>query len=148
MKLIRALLDYTKPWHEPDVYLFTGNPVTKRNGAIVMGRGAAKQVRDTFPGIDISFGNALKMGTPNKHLAWVSFPGDQHLGWFKVKHHWADDADVDLIKESAMQLGRIADMNPDLVFHMNYPGVGNGKLNEKDVEQHLQVLPDNVVLYR
>ena len=45
MKLIKGLLDYSKPWTIPNIYLFTGNPIVKANGAIVMGCGAARQVR-------------------------------------------------------------------------------------------------------
>ena len=87
MKLINGLLDYSKPWAVPDIYLFTGNPIVKANGAIVMGRGAAKQVRDTFPGIDKVFGEEIAK-RPNVNLIWLKGAEHQYLGWFKVKEHW------------------------------------------------------------
>ena len=146
MKLINQLLDYTQRWTLPAVFLFTGNPVVKQNGAIVMGRGAAKQVRDFYPGIDIRFGNGIKE-FPNHHLLWVSLHEDQHLGWFKVKNHWQSPAEISLIEESSRQLGDIATRYPDKTFHMNYPGVGNGRLHIDQVRGILTALPDNVLIY-
>ena len=53
-------------FNEADLWLFTANGVIKRNGALVMGAGIAKTVRDKWPGID------LKIGTPlivtGKHI--------------------------------------------------------------------------------
>ena len=146
MKLINSLLDYSDPWGIPDVYLFTGNPIIKKNGAIVMGRGAAKQVRDRYPGIDLVFGKLLK---EEPHLN-VLIIGKAHrlLGWFKVKEHWKEPAKLSVITESVTKLTQIATENPTLRFHMNYPGVGNGKLNIAMVAPLLQALPDNVLLYR
>ena len=74
MKLVHDKLYYTVGWTLPEVFLFTGNPVIKKNGAIVMGRGAAREIRDHYPGIDLSFGTILTK-KPNANLAWVSFPG-------------------------------------------------------------------------
>lgn len=147
MKLIRALLDYKVPWKLPDVCLFTGNPVLKRNGAIVMGRGAAREVRDRYPGIDMSFGSGV-IQYPEAHILWVKITPKQVIGWFKVKYHWADIADITLIQHSTQELTEFAINNPNNTFHMNFPGVGNGKLHERDVIPVLNTLPDNVRLYR
>ena len=147
MYLLQQLLDYATPWTLPNVYLFTGNPIVKNNGAIVMGRGAAKQVRDTYPQIDITFGNILSI-KKTLHLAWVTLPNEQHIGWFKVKEHWSDPAILSLIEESTKQLTNVALKNSDLTFHMNFPGVGNGKLNEHDILPILKTLPNNVTIYR
>ena len=146
MKLIHNLLDYSVPWQLPDVFLFTGNPVIKRNGAIVMGRGAAKQVRDTYPGIDKSFGVVLTK-KPEAVLAWVSVAADQHLGWFKVKQHWQNNASLELITYATEALMRVAETHPATTFHMNFPGIGNGKLNSNAVLPILHALPDNVWVY-
>lgn len=146
MKLINSLLDYSDPWADPDIYLFTGNAVIKKNGAIVMGRGAAKQVRDRYPGIDLVFGKHLK---EEPHLnVLILGKADRQLGWFKVKDHWKEPAKLSIISKSVTKLTTIAMENPDLRFHMNYPGVGNGKLNVGMVAPLLQALPDNVLLYR
>jgi hypothetical protein len=147
MKLIHKLLNYSQPWSLPNIYLFTGNPVIKNNGAIVMGRGAAKQVRDSYPGVDLAFGIKL-IEKPLAPLVWVTLFSQMHLGWFKVKYHWRDDAELSVIAESSIQLGTIAIQRPQYTFHMNYPGIGNGNLRLDDVQNVLNTLPDNVWIYK
>lgn len=153
MKLIDGLLDYSTKWSLPDVYLFTGNAIIKNNGAIVMGRGAAKQVRDSYPGVDKAFGLAIE-ARPLEFIQWVRLAGhpddtgEQHIGWFKVKDHWRDPARRSIITQSTKRLIEIANGHPDITFHMNYPGIGNGKLKLKDIEPVLSALPDNVRIYK
>lgn len=48
------------------VYLFTGNCYLKANGALVMGRGAALQVRDAYPGIDKLLGRLIRQQCPGR----------------------------------------------------------------------------------
>jgi hypothetical protein len=146
MQLKLGLLDYSKPWTLPDVYLFTGNPIKKKNGAIVMGRGAAKQVRDSYPGIDVVMGRMIK---PNMPLAWASVTNHQFIGWFQVKHHWRAEADVGLIERSAHALAEVAEKRPEITFHLNFPGVGNGGLGADQVLPIIEnALPDNVLVYK
>lgn len=153
MQIKKQLLDYSAEWAVPDIYIFTGNPIIKANGAIVMGRGAAKQVRDSYPGIDQAFGGAIK-DNPNRSLLFVALRtksnevGAKILGWFKVKNHWQQEARLDLIQESVYALTAQAVANPEVTFHMNYPGIGNGKLTEKEVNPLLTQLPDNVIIYQ
>ena len=147
MKIINKLLDYSTPWALPDVYLFTGNSIVKNNGALVMGRGAAKQIRDYYQEIDTSFGNMI-LKDPQAHILWAALQKKKFLGWFKVKNHWADPAEIELIKESAKQLTKIALERKNITFHMNYPGIGNGKLKIEDVKHILSILPDNVLIYK
>lgn len=143
VEIIDRLLDYSEDWTLPEVRLFTGNPIRNKSGGIVMGRGAARQVRDTYLGID-------KLFKTDKPVTWVEVPGksQQWLGWFKVKHHWKDEACLDLIKESADFLAAIANLRPGHTFKINAPGIGNGKLQWSDVEPLLQVLPDSCLVYK
>ena len=148
---INRLLDYTQPWELPDVYLFTGNSIVKHNGAIVMGRGAAKQVRDFFPGIDKVFGSSLlqaRIDDIYEPSLLFAVEGKQMIGWFRVKNHWAEPAKLEIIELSCEALTAIAIDCPDKTFHMNYPGIGNGRLDVASVELIVEVLPDNVWLYR
>lgn len=150
MILTNGFLDYGTPWSLPDVYLFTGNPVIKNNGAIVMGRGAAKQVRDTYPGIDVKLGKHIATRGTSSGLAFVTVNEDrkQILGWFQVKYHWAASADLDLIQNSVATLVDLANLRQDIQFHMNFPGIGNGQLTEEDVLPLLYHLPFNVRIYK
>lgn len=145
MILKEQRLNYTKPWSYPDVYLFTGNPVRKNNGAIVMGAGAAKEVRDNYPGIDKQFGAVVDSAD---RLKFVVIGENQELGWFCVKEHWAYNANLEIIAESVEALDIVARRFPQITFHMNYPGIGNGKISIIHVAPLVQRLPNNVILYR
>lgn len=153
MKLIQDKLHYTVPWELPDVFLFTGNPIVNRSGGIVMGRGAAREVRDHYPGIDRVFGELITK-QPTAHLLWAEIksksvvPSNQYIGWFKVKHHWSHDADRSLIQASTDALRELALRKKKFRFHMNFPGIGNGRLTYGSVLPILQELPDNVRIYK
>jgi len=149
MIIVNGLLDYTKEWKLPNLYLFTGNPIVNVRGGIVMGRGAAKQIRDFYKGIDIKFANAK-----GENLRWVMLKNGQYLGWIKVKNHWANNADLDIIKTSFNKLKNAVEIfneqGAGYKFHCNYPGVGNGHLQYTDVDKVLSSLnlPDEIILYK
>jgi hypothetical protein len=53
---------------------------------------------------------------------------DDRVGAFQVKRHFKDDAKLELIKASCLVLiNEIIRDNPVQV-HLNYPGIGNGRL--------------------
>ena len=147
MKLIHSLLNYNRAWELPNIYIFTGNSIIKHNGAIVMGRGAAKQVRDTYPGIDKKLGKHIN-ALPDSYYLEVSIKAKQYIGWFKVKNHWQQPADLDLIALSTLALINHAKAYPIHTYHINFPGVGNGKLSDTQVMPIIEKLPDNVIVYR
>ena len=131
--------------NEPkDYFLVTTNEVIKPNGALVMGAGFAKQVRDRLPGFDKRAGERVQqMGTPYGVLS-VS----RKWGIFQVKHHFKDQADPVLILMSAKQLARTASVDlPDWTFHLNYPGIGFGGLEKSQVKNLVSCLPDNVHIW-
>jgi hypothetical protein len=140
--IVQGLLDYSTPWSLPVVKLFTGNPIRRRDGALVMGRGAAQAVRDHWPTVQ----HRLVI-QPGKPLAWHEIQPDQWIGWFQVKDHWQRPARLDLIQASAQALAAGAAARPSRTFQMNAPGVGNGRLSWSDVEPLLDVLPGNVHIY-
>ena len=43
--------DMWRVFDEVDYFVITTNAIIKRNGAVVMGAGIAKQMRDKYPGI-------------------------------------------------------------------------------------------------
>jgi len=43
-----------------DYFIVTTNAIVKQNGAVVMGRGIAKEMRDKFPGVDKAIGKAIR----------------------------------------------------------------------------------------
>lgn len=154
MIVVNGLLDYTKRWELPTVYLFTGNPVIRNDGGLVMGRGAARMIRDHYSGIDRKLGQRVRARKKDQHLVFIQvdehpiYPESQYLGWFQVKDHWAEPAKIELIRAAANELATIANAHTDHLFHMNFPGVGNGKLTEDEVRGAIEFLPNNVLIYR
>lgn len=140
MFLVHNRLDYAIAWQMPDVYLFTANAIRTRDGRLVMGAGAAKQVRDSYPGID-------RQIPIDKPVTYVEVSPGQWLGRFQVKDHWQDAARLDLIEQSARILAAHAIKRPNVRFHLNAPGVGNGRLSWTEVFPLLQALPSNVLVY-
>ena len=141
-RIVRQHLDYVQRWSLPDVYLFTANAIRTRDGRLVMGAGAAKAVRDAYPGID----SRIPLNSPVTYVE-VTPGSNQWLGRFQVKHHWKDAADLELIAQSAEILARHATLRPNVQFHLNAPGVGNGRLQWADVQPLLTRLPENVAIY-
>jgi hypothetical protein len=119
------------------------------DGALVMGRGAAKQVRDTYPGIDKVLGDRIRCN-PASVLEFVPVNEEhgQYLGWFRVKHHWKSKALLRLIERATKQLSYTAEEFPNTTYHMNFPGIGNGGLEYHSVLTIIKELPDNVLIYQ
>lgn len=134
-------------------FYITTNSVIKNNGALVMGRGIALQVREAFKGFDLAAGELIQKacGTMGTYalLPHTSQLNSYNLpfGLFQVKHHYADTAKPDLIKLAAQFLEITARQHPEITFNVNYPGIGNGKLAITDVEPIIRHLPDNVTFW-
>jgi len=125
-------------WNQTDHFIFTGNSYIKNNGALVMGKGIAKEVRDKFPGIDLKIGKQI----PDMGDYWLIL--GSKVGVFQVKYHFRDRARLDLIEKSALKLAHTASQKPEERFDLNYPGIGNGNLDKINVGPLLEPLPDNV----
>ncbi len=131
-----------------DIYLVTTNSYIRRDGALVMGRGAAKQLATMFPRLPYELGDRIEhLGEYNIGVLTQTNGQRLSLGAFQVKFNFADEADLPLIRRSAAQLTRLA-VEDGRVFHVNFPGIGNGRLSIDDVEPALSTLPDNVCVWR
>jgi hypothetical protein len=130
--------------------VITANSIVKKNGELVMGAGAAKQAKDRIPGIALEAGNAVLRSSVNAPeglfygFTFVRRPTIDRvgLGLFQVKYHWDDPARLDLISSSAEYFATHAFFFPDVNFRMNFPGIGNGKLNYDDVLPLLRSMED------
>lgn len=139
-------LDYSEAPGPYDFYLFTGNSYVTNDKRLVMGRGAAKQVRDTYNGIDAFFGYYV----PHLQGYGVIFSDTWRIGVFQVKYHFKDQADSGLIELSCSYLNDLCHCFPSRTFHMNYPGIGNGRRSEEDMQVILDELltEDNIRIYK
>lgn len=137
--------DMFENMRKDETYLVTTNSFIRRDGALVMGRGAALRMKEMWPGIDRQFGNLI----PHMDVYGVILQNvdGQELGIFQVKHHFRDPAELTLIAESTRQLTFLAEMSPSRQFNINFPGIGNGRLRRSEVEPIIQQLPDNVKVW-
>ena len=129
--------------------LVTTCTVVKNNGALVMGAGAAKMMRDLFPGIDKEFGKILlDMFSYDYYGIIVTDRFKPNLlGTFQVKQHYKDQADLFLIKYSIIKLFDLVLGSPYKKINLNFPGIGLGGLNRHVIIPQLQLLPDNVQVW-
>ena len=121
----------------------TTNSYLTKDLRLVMGRGAALELKTISPGIDQIFGNIINRTCG--HLGVYGLIKIDHAlcGAFQVKHHFRDKADLELIQFGVVLLTAEA-RNMDQIVHLNYPGIGNGKLSKEEIRPLLNILPDNV----
>lgn len=105
----------------------------------VMGRGIAAQATNRIPGIASELGFHLRIF--GNDINWLD---SQRCLSFPVKHHWKEQASLDLIQKSRNELKDIAECLHNHRFYLPRPGCGNGNLDYKDVRPLMLSLPDNV----
>jgi hypothetical protein len=154
MKLVKGNL-----WDSKDeVILVSGNSYIRKDGALVMGRGAALELKEKFPGIDIELGKEIRLVCRSQGdygFVLVDFPKDSKTtyGVFQVKNHYKDDANIQLISCSCdvlMDWIRFSwEQGGQLIYSisMNFPGIGYGGLKREWVLPIISKLPDNVTIY-
>ena len=135
MRLVRGDL-----WTYPaDVRIVTTNGTLRQDGTAIMGRGCAWEAAQRFIMLPRELGALLK-----KHGNHVmSFPR-YNLITFPTKHHWSEDSDLDLIRQSVKELKQF--LLPHTRYAMVRAGCGHGRLQWEDVEPILAALPNNVIV--
>jgi len=155
MKLVKGNL-----WDSKDgIILVTCNSYIRKDGALVMGRGAALEMKNRYPQIDYRFGKMIKYYS--KHLGYYGIlildpnataaeyiSTSPKMGVFQVKYHFKDLADLTLIRQSTYELMSTLELThfPRTVS-MNFPGIGYGGLKREDVIPIISMLPDEVTIY-
>ena len=115
------------------------NGDTNRWGLAVMGRGLAKDTAKRIPGM--TYGLAEKLEVEGNHVYEFS---DIHLFTFPVKRHWHEDADLALIKRSALELSRFTNKTDDAkVVYLPRVGCGNGRRMWSEVKPILESTLDD-----
>jgi hypothetical protein len=137
--------------YEPaDLFLVTTNSTIRRDGALVMGRGIARQARDRFPGLAGALGRQILSlcGNQGTYGLLVSprWPAAK-LGAFQVKLHYRQPASPELIRYSTAALCAWCTEHREALVHLNFPGVGYGRLQREDVLPIIARLPDRVTIW-
>lgn len=133
--------------HEYDVLLVTTNAMVRKDGALVMGRGAALTATQYWPNLPFHLGRAIQIRPEYGVVVPGGIISGLRIGAFQVKHHWRDEANPDLIMDATLKLKTIAMAFPDAKFALNFPGIGNGKLARETVLPIIERLPDNVDIW-
>ena len=109
---------------------------------LVMGKGAAYQLKLEVPGIDKTFGKMIqeKCG----HLGRYGLIFNERYGAAQVKYRFNHKAELSLIRLSMAMLANMASKDRNSMYNVNYPGIGNGRLKKGDVYHLLEMLPQNV----
>ena len=133
---------------EADLFLVTTNSTIKKDGSLVMGRGMALQAKNRFKDLDVLAGRVIvKKGLENSiYGILMSFYFAQpNLGLFQSKIHYSDMATANVIQRSANTLRIVVRSLGLKNVHLNFPGIGNGRLDAKYVipvlEEELDSLP-------
>lgn len=157
--------DMWSAWDAADLFLITANACIKPDHRLVMGAGIAKQARDRWPGIDLRAGTALRglskggEGFKRNGRKYVLLKPDykllvsgdypmRKLGLFQVKDYFHASASTSLIRESASALEFWCRAFPEAQVHLNFPGIGNGRLKKDAVLPIIEFLPDSVHVWQ
>ncbi|MCO5193151.1 MAG: hypothetical protein M9930_07645 [Anaerolineae bacterium] len=142
--------DMWSVWESADLFVITTNSTLRADGALVMGRGIARQARNRFPGIAAALGRAIAQtygsGGVYGLLVSPSWPTAK-LAAFQVKRDWRDTAALDLIRRSTALLVTWCSAHPDSQVHLNLPGIGNGRLSRDVVIPIISALPETVTIW-
>ena len=122
--------------------IVTTNSFLTSESKLVMGRGAAWQLKMKVPGIDGIFGKMIHKTCG--HLGRYGLIFHQRYGAAQVKYRFNERAKLELIRSSMTMLSTVAGRNPKSIFNINFPGIGNGGLKRDHVKSLLKMLPDNV----
>ncbi len=132
----------------------TTNAYINSRGQLVMGRGAALQAATLEPYIKTRYAtylleNKLNWSTANQKPVYGHYhPHGMRIGIFQVKYMWNTPAEIDLIKRSTEMLNEYLHREGYPPYWLNFPGIGNGRLNVDDVREVIKTLPDNVVVWQ
>lgn len=133
------------------LFLITANAVV-RDGALVMGKGIAGQVRGKHPGIETKFGQIVEERKGKDGFYGIIVSSEwpkKSLGLFQTKVDYRNPSTTDLISRSCKALQEwIDEFGREVEVHLNFPGVGAGGLQKETVWGIVSTLPSNVRIWQ
>ena len=145
-------------YNDCDGFVITTNGYTKRNNAAVMGRGIARQAKDSIPGLDmllghkiIENGNITQWVTDKIIALPVKHTSEECVGDNVVKHlehryelyqevpGWACKASLFLIEHSIQELVILADTYNLKRIVLPRPGCGAGELKYQEQVRNILI---------
>jgi len=139
---------------DTDIFMITTNPIIKKDGGVVMGRGIALEAKTRFPDLPYDFGDELKISQnyqEEPRVGYINTYEQTQIWYFMVKEHWAAPASTEIIHESVQKLNWYHNKRynewQNIRIDLNFPGIGNGGLPREQVLPLLLNLPDNVHIW-
>jgi len=132
-----------------DAVFATGNSFIRRDGRLVMGAGAALQMAKRWRQAPWLFGQKVKASCGNlgRYGILAHELDSRWIGLFQTKISYSGQSTIDIIRFSTDKLIEWASEHDDIMIHVNYPGIGLGRLSVNDVYPIIEELPDNVVVW-
>lgn len=129
-----------------DWLFVTGNSYINVKGALVMGRGAALYIKQNYTELPYEFGTKISRICGSLGRYDVLTSRFEPFGIFQVKRHYGFNAELGLIESSVKALNSfVRFMN--VTVGLNFPGIGNGRLDIYDVAPIIKELDDRVTVY-
>lgn len=138
MKILTSFVDIFNV--KGDAICVTTNGITRKDGTAVMGAGIAKTANMRY-NLDTELGNKLR--TTGNHVYDMGIFNQHHIVTFPTKHHWRDLSDLELIKQSCLELVALADSNNWKEIYLPPVGCGCGGLDWDDVEYAISPILDD-----
>ncbi|MCK5018192.1 MAG: hypothetical protein KAS32_14140 [Candidatus Peribacteraceae bacterium] len=131
------------------IILITGNSCLKKDGSLVMGAGAALEMKVRVPLCDKIYGLIVKQTCGHLGIYGIIIRDFyyQPYGLFQTKTDFKHDSKLALISMSTDKLKKLARANTEQIYNVNFPGVGYGKLSKEKVMPIIKSLPKNVVIW-
>jgi hypothetical protein len=132
-------------WDFGGIPAVTTNGYINKKGQAVMGRGCAKEATLRFPTIQYRLAFHLLMY--DNHVFYLHEFGERGVITFPVKHKYNQNASLQLIERSAVELIDliIPHFHIEDTIYLPRPGCGNGNLNWDDVKPIISnILTDQV----
>jgi hypothetical protein len=133
---------------QADLFLITTNSTLKNDGCLVMGTGIALEAAQRYLVLPHKLGIAVARKGPTYGLLVAKNWPTTKIGAFQVKTDWRQPASLDLIALSTKMLIAWCAEHPDAQVHLNFPGIGAGKLSANTVTSIIKELPDTVTVWR
>lgn len=124
--------DIWRYWDDNYYIVIPTNGFVKNDGYAVMGRGLARQAATRIQNLPGLLGGLL--AREGNHV--YAFP-ELRVFTFPVKEHWRDDASLELIERSCVELKAKAEMLRKFPVYLPRVGCGNGRLAWEDVRPAL-----------
>lgn len=152
-----------------DCILVTANSTINQNGELVMGRGAAAELKIKYPSCAKIFADLIRpfpgpteprdfmrrsyvvhdcrYGVIQIRLSGPQYQSPTYRGILQVKTFFRANASKWTIEYSISQLNTLALGSPGWTWAVNFPGIGYGGLLRSEVMPLLCQVPDNVEVW-